>query len=358
MKRLKYLVFIQLTIFFCGFPTVVSAQQGLANEGILSATEAELFGPEEALRLEIVLDMKTLFRKKKEDKYSDAVFTIVSEGGNLSRDIKVKLRGNFRRDFCSIPPLKLKFKGANFGYDSWDGLKSIKLVTTCKSSNSFDQYLVKEYLTYKMYNALTPMSFQVRLAEITFIDKDGRYDPIEQLAFFIEDVDDVAARNDAFELEPERMCESWADKDLANLMTVFQYAIGNTDWHLGNLHNVKVIKSNNPAISSSYLLPYDFDFSGFVNTHYAMPNEMHMIPDVQTRLFLGTCTSRAEIATAIMRVKAVQTEWQTLINSCPWLDENTRRECLEYMEEFEQLLQSPRRMELAFFQGCERIAER
>lgn len=357
-KRVKYLFLLSLTIFICGFPTLLSGQEEIANEVRLSDAESVLFGPDEVLTLEIVLDMKAIFRKKKEDEYTAASFSILSENGILSREIEVKLRGNYRRSYCSIPPLKLKFKGADFGYESWDGLKSIKLVTTCKNSASFDQYLVKEYLAYKMYNVLTPKSFQVRMANITFRDKNNRYEPIEQMGFFIEDVDDVAARNDAFELEPDRMSEAWADTKLANIMAVFEYAIGNTDWHIGNLHNVKVIKSNDPIAGSSYLVPYDFDFSGFVDTYYALPNDIHMIPDVKTRLFLGTCTSRAEILSAVLHVKKAQEEWNQIINSCPWLEESAKEDCLEYMEEFYELLESPRRMELVFFQECERLAER
>lgn len=358
LKRVKYLFLLSLTIFICGFPTFSHGQEANINEIQLSESESVLFGPEDALTLEIVLDMKALFRKKKEDKYTAAGFSIISENGNLSREIEVKLRGNYRRSYCSIPPLKVKFKGADFGYEGWDGLKSIKLVTTCKNSASFDQYLVKEYLAYKMYSVLTPKSFQVRMAHITFRDKNNRYDPIEQMGFFIEDVDDVAARNDAFELEPDRMSEAWADTRLANIMAVFEYAIGNTDWHIGNLHNMKVIKSNDPITGSSYLVPYDFDFSGFVNTHYALPNDVHMIPDVKTRLFLGTCTSRAEILAAVLHVKEAQDEWNNIIVSSPYLNEDTRKECLDYMEEFYRLLENPRRMELVFFQECDRLAER
>lgn len=355
---MKYLFLLSVTIFICGFPTQSFGQESVSNEVRLNESESTLFGPEDALTLEIVLDMKTIFRKKKEDEYTAANFTIISDNGTLSREIEVKLRGQYRRSYCSIPPLKLKFKGADFGYEGWDGLKSIKLVTTCKSSESFDQYLVKEYLAYKMYNVLTPKSFQVRMAKITFRDKNDRYDAVEQLAFFIEDVDDVAARNDAFELEPDRMSEAWADTKLANVMAVFEYAIGNTDWHIGNLHNMKVIKSNDPVAGTSYLVPYDFDFSGFVNTHYALPNDVHMIPDVKTRLFLGTCTSRAEIMAAVLHVKAAQEAWNNIIVSSPYLDENTRKECLDYMQEFYRLLENPRRMELVFFQECDRLAER
>lgn len=354
---MKRLLIILLTISAWWTPTTSQATTQLPEEVALPADAAVLFGPEAALELEIVLDMKSMFRKKRNEGYDEATFSILTESGErLTREIGVKARGQYRRSFCAVPPLKLKFKGADFGYESWDALKSIKLVTTCKNSDSFNQYLVKEYLAYKLYNTLTPRSLRVRMANITFIDSKGKYDPIEQMGFFIEDIDDLAERNDAFELEPEVMSEGWAEPSATALMTVFEYAIGNTDWHVGNLHNIKVIKSNDPVAGASYLIPYDFDFSGFVNTHYALPNETLMIPDVKTRLYLGRCSSESDIRAALEKVYQAREEWEEVLNSCIWIEEDIREDSQEYLDEFFSLLEDPRRTELVFFQDCSNIA--
>ena len=49
------------------------------------------------------------------------------------------------------------------------------------------------------------------------------------------------------------------------LASVFQYMIGNFDWHITRLHNVKMFSDE----ENHFMLPYDFDYSGFVNAHYA-----------------------------------------------------------------------------------------
>lgn len=356
---MKRLLGILITVITWWTPTISQHNHPFSEEGILSPDLASVFGPETALTLEIVLDMKSLFRKKQNEKYETAVFSIVTEaGGKLTREIGIKTRGQYRRSFCAVPPLKLKFKGADFGYEEWDKLKSLKLVTTCKNSPSFRQYLVKEYLAYQLYHALTPQSFRVRMASITFIDSEGKYSPIHQLGFFIEDIDDVAERNQAFELEPEVMSESWADPASTTFMNVFQYAIGNTDWHVGNLHNMKVIRSDDPVSGKTHLIPYDFDFSGFVHTHYALPNESLMIPDVQTRLYLGRCHSEYNMREALVSVYRVQETWNQLIRRCEWLEPDMKEECLQYLGSFFNILEDPRQTDVIFFQNCATMAER
>jgi hypothetical protein len=51
-----------------------------------------------------------------------------------------------------------------------------------------------EYAAYRLYNALTPHSFRVRLATIDYVDDSGR-PHATRVGFFIEDVDDLAQRN-------------------------------------------------------------------------------------------------------------------------------------------------------------------
>ncbi len=348
---MNHLTIILLSILLLLAPSQLPAQI-TDQEPTIPADIATFFGPETPMDLEIILDMKQVFRKKQDEDYLPAIFTIKTAKGDISREVGVKARGEFRRGYCSAPPLKIQFKHANFGIEGWEHLRSLKLVTTCKNSESFQEYLAREYLTYRMYNAVTPMSFQVRMAYIIFKDKNNRYDPVEQMAFFIEDIDDLAERNDAFELEPPAMEISWADRNQTNLMTMFEFAIGNTDWHVGNLHNVKVIKTNDPAIGKTFLIPYDFDFAGLVNTHYALPNESLMIPDVRTRLFLGRCVTEAEMEVAIASMEEARPAWVREIMNCSWLNEQGKSDCLDYIDDFFWVAESEYRRKVAFFSNC------
>ena len=71
--------------------------------------------------------------------------------------LTLKVRGNFRRSRvnCSFPPLlidlpKKKTRSTLFAHQN-----KLKLVTHCQ----VDEWVVREYLVYKLYNLLTDLSF-------------------------------------------------------------------------------------------------------------------------------------------------------------------------------------------------------
>ena len=46
----------------------------------------------------------------------------------------------------------------------------MKMVYACKRSNIGEEYVLKEYLTYKMYSILSELSLDVRLIDLTYLD--------------------------------------------------------------------------------------------------------------------------------------------------------------------------------------------
>ncbi len=349
MKALNISPF--LYCLFSGFSLLVAQSSSHPSAG-LSPDLQVVFGPQTPVELVITLDMKEVFRKKEAEEYQPA--TLVFDPHQLAaiRNIEVKTRGVFRNDYCAIPPLKLKLKKIDLGYPAWDTLGSVKLVTTCKSAASFSDLLIKEYIAYQLYETLTPRSFQTRLVSITFRDSKERFPDVEQMGFLIEEIEDVAARNDAFEVEPERMAASWADRHQTLQMTLFQYAIGNTDWQITNLHNFKVLKPSDVQRTSAYLIPYDFDFSGLVNAPYATPDPALMVPNVRTRVFLGRCYSEAEIALCIDEFLQVKDQWIDIATNNPHLSPQAKKETLTYLNEFFQTVEDERLTDVAFFPNC------
>jgi hypothetical protein len=71
---------------------------------------------------------------------------------------------------CRDPPLRLDFDEATPLGTVFDGQNKLKLVTHCRDSDSYEQNLLEEYLAYRFYNLLTPISLGVQLAEITYLD--------------------------------------------------------------------------------------------------------------------------------------------------------------------------------------------
>ena len=59
------------------------------------------------------------------------------------------------------------------------------------------------------------------------------------------------------------------ERDNIIQMGMFQYMIGNTDFSLKTMHNLKAVQ---PVDQDAILIAYDFDYSGLVDARYAVPN--------------------------------------------------------------------------------------
>ena len=62
-----------------------------------------------------------------------------------------------------FPPIELNIKKANFGYSDLNKISKLKLVPQCSSGKEKEDYVLREYLAYKLFNVLTDTSFRVRL---------------------------------------------------------------------------------------------------------------------------------------------------------------------------------------------------
>ena len=97
-------------------------------------------------------------------------FTLTVAGQNIP--VQVRQRGNFRRLNCRFPPLRLNFKKKETKGSVFEGQNKLKLVTHCKKSSRYQQYLLLEYQTYKILNLLTDNSYKVRVVKVHYLDGD------------------------------------------------------------------------------------------------------------------------------------------------------------------------------------------
>ena len=75
------------------------------------------------------------------------------------------------------------------------------------------------------------------------------------------------------------------NKENLDKLVFFQFLIGNLDWSITERHNMKLIIGDKGALPVA--VPYDFDYSGLVNTPYAVPPEELNLPDVRTAYLEG-----------------------------------------------------------------------
>ncbi len=159
-----------------------------------------------------------------------------ADGSAGSQEIQIQTRGNFRlaRRNCDFPPLRLNVKKEPSIGTLFEGQDKLKLVGVCKLGQDYwVQYVLAEYLVYRMFNLFTPMSFRVRLARVTYIDSSGEDDTFTRYGFIIEDDDAMATRNGGWKVPWEtgrQFNPVLLERDQAILVDVFQYMIGNTDW--------------------------------------------------------------------------------------------------------------------------------
>lgn len=255
--------------------------------------------------------------------------TLVDPSGQVL-PVSLRLRGITRRlsATCAFPPVRVDFQSPPPPGSLFAGQKKLKLVTHCRQPESFQQYLLLEYAAYRMFNALTPQSFRVRLATIDYKEADGR--PIaSRAAFFIEDLGDVARRNNLpLTHAPDRVPLDSLNATAAARYALFQHMIANHDWSMRAgpagqdcCHNAELI---GPLSSGGVVvIPYDFDFSGLVSAPYASPPDELQLSSVRDRQYRGYCAHNGEALAVARQMRDAQPQMLAALASTPGLDPRT-----------------------------------
>jgi hypothetical protein len=316
----------------------------------------ELFQANNPFELTLETDFEAFAENIEKEEYLPArIYYSLGNGTKVEQGVEVKARGQYRRRRCELPPIRINFKGKKYRVDLFNNLGKIKLVNSCTPDSSSQEYLVKEYLAYKIYETLTDFSLKTWFLKIKFVDNRGNYDPFTSMAFLVEDIDDLAIRHDGEEIETEELDHDQLDAQAENLLGLFQFMIGNTDWFVSSLHNIKLIKLNDPDVPDPIPVPYDFDFSGLVNAPYARPHtDLFPIESVRERHFLGECRSHKIYRETFEIFQEKKDSIYVLVRECKFLDEVARKDALSYMDGFYEVLDSKQLTRKEIYRGCYR----
>ena len=291
----------------------------------------------------ITTNMPDLLRKKQKDgSYFAHFFATLPDGSSVDEPIVLEVRGHFRKDYCYLPPLKIIFKSKETS--AMKPLGSLKLVSQCKTSLYDDQNLLKEFLVYKIYNLFTDMSFRVRLLNLSLVDSTKKKKTITEHAFLLEDIKDVAKRNNCSDWKKAKLFTESTDRRQMTLVAIFQYMIGNTDWAVPNDHNIRLIMSKVDSSSRPYVVPYDFDYSGFVNTDYAIPDEKLSIQSVRDRLYRGFPRTMQELNEVLDIFRKKREDIYKLIDDFYLLTKANRNNLKAYLDDFFILINQPQQI--------------
>jgi len=338
MKKFFSLLFIATAIYL-----PVSAQR---------VDKVKFFEEESIVNATLEMDLKDLLSKKALKRYLPGTFTMTFKDGKTTTEkIEATARGNFRRENCFMPGLKL-----NFRKDSTSSLykfKELKLSNGCSSGDEPGQLVIKEYLAYKIYNLLTDMSLRVRLMNLSFKDVSGKRKPYTQFAFLIEDVDDMAKRNGMIEVEGTPYNTEQTNRDQMTIVTLFEYLIGNTDWSVPAYHNIKLIGPKDNKNARPYAVAYDFDICGFVDPPYATldPKIAEQINSVKERLNRGFPRTLDELKTAVKLFNEKKEKIMGLIKNNEYLKAKEKSSLVDYVEDFYKTINSDRELNRIFVEG-------
>jgi len=311
----------------------------------------KFFTEESIVEMTLSTDIVKMQREKGEDVFQPATVSLrLSDNTVIEEPVAVAPRGHFRREFCNIPPIMVDFKTT--GSPRLSPLGKLKLVIGCGTNGNDEQLLLREYLVYKIYNLLEEKSFRVRLMKVNYTDTRGKVRPFSQYAFLIEDDKDMARRNNCIKKTKAQFLTEGTNRELMTKVAVFEYMISNGDWSVPNNHNIRLIFDKETEGAFPYVVPYDFDHSGFVNAGYAVPNELLGTEKVTERVYRGFPRKMDELQATFDIFRSKKETIFSLINNFSLLSARTKKELVSFLEEFYNTINSKREVQTIFIDNA------
>ncbi|HUZ60376.1 MAG TPA: hypothetical protein VMU83_16510 [Hanamia sp.] len=327
----------------------------------IAINKVKFFEDTSMINAAITTNMVKLFRQKDKIgvKFPANFSATFQDGSKMDDSILLVIRGHYRRANCYLPPLKVIFnekKKKNGEKDKKKvkntSLGSLKLVSQCKTAEADEQYLLKEYLIYKIYNLITDMGFRVRLINLNLVDNTGKKKTIKEYSFLMEDIKDLAKRNKCKSWKQGKMDPRDVDRRQMTIVSIFEYMIGNTDWGVSVNHNTKLILSKRDSTQRPYVVPYDFDFSGFVNTDYSTPDPMLNIASVRERVYRGFPRTIEELNEVLDIFKKQKDSIYNLINNFSLLTPKSKKDIISYLDDFYETINNPNKVNKVFIKNA------
>jgi hypothetical protein len=313
-----------------------------------------LFESDKILEMTLSGNTKALLDDRTDDsKFYPVTLSYMQQNGvEIVINAKAKTRGHFRklRGNCFYPPILLHFtKGDSLNLTSFKEQLNLKLVMPCKG----DEYVVYEWLVYKIYNLVTPKSFNARLVRVKLNNSKNNKTESPFYGILLEEEKQMAGRNGLVsvtkKLQPEQ-----TDPSAFLKMTVFQYLVGNVDWSVQYLQNIKLIAPDSNAVSVT-AVPYDFDHSGLVNAPYAALAEELEMSSVRQRRYRGYCiTDMKTFDSSIVLFNSIKDDIYELYNSCTLISEKYKKATIKYLDDFYTTLNTPEKLQKEFGYPCDK----
>ena len=298
------------------------------------------------LEMTLFTDVQKFIQSRLTDKDQKASLRFKDVNGSEQlMDIKIEPRGKFRRLNCEVPPIRLNFSKKRL---KEQGIRSdfdkLKLVTHCQNTEAGKQEVLREYWAYRLFNQLTDISFRVQLVLLTCEDTENPDSTSVKYAFLIEDDDEMAERLGGEIMDAYNFDYRQFNKNQCHNFLLFQYMIGNTEWSIENLRNIKIVQPDGGG--RPLVVPYDFDFSGIVYAGYARPNPDLNQVNVLERVCMGVFASEQELESTCSTFMDLKELNLDTIKEDPYLSRDSKKHMIKYLKSFYRIIKNPNQEEI------------
>ena len=313
-------------------------------------TPVPLFSAHEPLIFELKADFGALKASKKGQGRQWLRGEIIVAGENPV-PVRVAIRGKFRAEQirCRVPMLWLRFDAEDTADSVLSGQGDIPLTTQCTGSARSENYVLHEYLAYRIYEQLSPHSLNSRLAMVTYTNARDSKKIFDGPAFFVEHFDRFSSRIGARIPEIKRFDPRTVPPGIMATHDLFQFLIANTDWSAVYQHNVLLVELGTGNIVP---VPFDFDWSGLVNARYATPAERLKIRFVRTRLYRGLCYDDSTYAAVKAAFIKSRPSINALVDELPGLGDRERISTKGYVDDYYEILGNQKTFEKKIVKKC------
>jgi hypothetical protein len=164
----------------------------------------------------------------------------------------------------------------------------------------------------------------------------------------------MATRLGATVVEKPKVKRSQLAPKETNLVSVFQYMVGNTDYSMlkgegeeACCHNLRLLDKGEGYIP----VPYDFDFAGLINATYAAPAESLGIRGVTQRLYRGFCGGNNQLPDNLALVQTNKSILYATLDG-ERVNDRTVKKMHRYLDRFYKIIDDPKKLDKNIVQKC------
>jgi hypothetical protein len=187
---------------------------------------------------------------------------------------------------------------------------------------------------------------------VTLRDEKGKKNPDPFYGILLEEEWQMAGRNNMLSLERKIRPEQ-TQQEAFLTMAVFQYLIGNTDWSIQYLQNIKLLASD--SLAPPVPVPYDFDHAGLVSAPYAKPAEELQLASIRVRRYRGYCMPDLKPLQPVLdKFRQRREQLMDVYRNCPLISDKYRAQSLKYLEDFFTIINTEKDFRKEFSYPCDR----